>query len=387
MKAKERIRSIIEGRDAGQWPNTSKTLYGASRIYGILSQLRCLLYDRGHLRRHRLPCRVISVGNLTVGGTGKTPMTIYVARYIQSIGYRAVVLSRGYGGRYQSRGGVVSDGQSIYLDPDCAGDEAFMMAAKLIGIPVLVGKDRYRSGVKAIQTFQPEVIILDDGYQHLRLQRDLNLLLLDARSPIGNGNLLPRGPIRAPISSSNQADAIIFTRCPSEKQISMSFEEMDLPSTAFFTRHKPIVYKAVAPNGAKTSSYLLRLAPLETSAIVGAKVLAFSGIADNLDFRKSLISLGMHINEFLEFEDHYRYTDGDIEEIQRRSRNEGAEWLATTEKDFYRICHRLDSTIRLIVVGIDIEFIPNPDEFNELLHNACQDLNKRIQLVVQENRR
>ena len=378
MKTKERIRAIIEGRDAGQWPNTSKIMYGVSRIYGKMSQMRYLLYDRGHLRRHRLPCRVISVGNLTVGGTGKTPMTIYMARYLQSIGYRVVVLSRGYGGRVQRRGAIVSDGQSIYLDPDSAGDEAFMMAAKLTGIPVLVGKDRYQSGVNAIQKFQAEVIILDDGYQHLRLQRDLNLLLLDARNPFGNGNLLPRGPMRAPISSGNQADAIIFTRCPSEKLMSISVKEMDMPSKAFFTRHKPVVYKAVAPNDEKTPIFLLGLAPLETAAIFGAKVLAFSGIANNLDFRKSLISLGVQISDFLEFDDHYRYTDGDIEELQRRSRDEGAEWLATTEKDFYRICHRLDSTIRLIVVGIDIEFIPNPDDFNELVHHACHDLNKRI---------
>ncbi len=378
MKVKERIRTIIEGRDAGKWPNTSKILYGVSRMYGKFSQMRYLLYDRGHLRRHRLSCRVISVGNLTVGGTGKTPMTIYMARYLQGIGYRVVVLSRGYGGRAQSRGAVVSDGQRIYLDPDRAGDEAFMMAAKLIGIPVLVGKDRYRSGLKAIQEFQAEVIILDDGYQHLRVRRDLNLLLLDARSPFGNGNLLPRGPMRAPISSSNQADAIIFTRCPSEKQISMSVKEVDMPSKAFFTRHKPVVYKAAAPNGAKTSGCSLRLAPLETSAMVGAKVLAFSGIAKNLDFRKSLISLGVQIIEFLEYHDHYRYTDGDLVEFERRSRNKGAEWLATTEKDFYRICHRLDSTIRLIVVGVDIEFIPNPDDFNEFVHHACHDLNKRI---------
>ena len=378
IKAKERIRAIIEGRDAGRWPNTSKILYGASMIYGKLSQMRYRLYDRGLLRRRRLPCCVISVGNLTVGGTGKTPMTIYMARFFKDIGYRVVILSRGYGGQAQNKGGIVSDGQCIYLDPDSAGDEAFMMAAKLIGIPVVVGKDRYRSGVIAIKKFQAEIIILDDGYQHLRLQRDLNLLLLDAQKPFGNGNVLPRGSMRAPISTINQADAVIFTRCPSEKQISGLAKEMDIPSKAYFTRHIPVVYKAVAPNNEMNGGSILSLATLEPSAVFGAKVLAFSGIANNLDFRRSLTSLGVQIIEFLEYADHHRYTDGDIKGFQKRGRDAGAEWLATTEKDFYRICHRLDSAMRLIVVGIDIEFIPNPHVFNEIAHRACYALKKRI---------
>lgn len=378
VKAKERIRTIIEGRDKGRWPNTSTILSGASWVYGQLSQMHHRLYDRGMLKSQSLPCRVISVGNLTAGGTGKTPMTIYIARHLQSVGYRVVVLSRGYGGRAEKQGGVVSDGHRIYMDPDSAGDEAFMMAAKLVGIPVLVGQDRYRSGVNAIRYFQAEVIVLDDGYQHLRLQRDLNLLLLDAKRPFGNGHLLPRGPLRAPISSSIRADAIVFTRCQQAEPISALPGEIAEPSKVFRTRHMPAVYRVSASNSGKADICPATLAPLETAALVGDKVLAFSGIADNVDFRKSLLSLGVLLKGFLEFEDHYRYTDGDLETIQKRCRNEGAEWLATTEKDFYRICHRFHPTVPMMVVGIEIEFFPDSNDFNRLVHIACQGSDARI---------
>jgi tetraacyldisaccharide 4'-kinase len=340
--------------------------------------MRHRLYDRGMLESHSLPCRVISVGNLTAGGTGKTPMTIFIARHLQSVGCRVVVLSRGYGGRAEKQGGVVSDGQRICMDPDSAGDEAFMMAAKLVGIPVLVGKDRYRSGANAIRYFHAEVIVLDDGYQHLRLQRDLNLLLLDARRPFGNGRLLPRGPLRVPISSSIRADAIVFTRCPPEDPISALPREIVEPSKVFRTRHMSAVYKVIASKNGKAGICPVKLAHLETAAIVGAKVLGFSGIADNVDFRRSLLSMGVLVKGFLEFEDHHRYTDGDLETIQKRCRDEGAEWLATTEKDFYRICHRFHPTVPMMVVGIEIEFFPDSDDFNKLVYNACQGLDARI---------
>jgi tetraacyldisaccharide 4'-kinase len=253
-----------------------------------------------------------------------------------------------------------------------------MMAAKLIGIPVLVGKDRYRSGANAIRYFHAEVIVLDDGYQHLRLQRDLNLLLLDARRPFGNGHLLPRGPLRVPISSSIRADAIVFTRCPPEDPISALPREIAEPSKVFRTRHMSAVYKVIASKNGKTGICPEELAHLETAEIVGAKVLGFSGIADNVDFRRSLLSMGVLVKGFLEFEDHHRYTDGDLETIQKRCRDEGAEWLATTEKDFYRICHRFHPTVPMMVVGIEIEFFPDSDDFNKLVYNACQGLDARI---------
>jgi tetraacyldisaccharide 4'-kinase len=379
VKAKERIRTIIEGQDKGRWPKTRTILSGASWVYGQLSQMHHRLYDRGMLRSHSLPCRVISVGNLTAGGTGKTPMTIYIARHLQSVGYRVVVVSRGYGGRAEKQGGVVSDGHRIYMDPDSAGDEAFMMAAKLVGIPVLVGQNRYRSGVNAIRYFQAEVVVLDDGYQHLRLKRDLNLLLLDARRPFGNGHLLPRGPLRAPISSSIRADAIVFTHCgPDGRMPAVLPKEIGLPSRVFCARHMPSLYEVMPSEEGAAAAFRLALTPLATTAVVGAKAVGFSGIANNDDFRSNLLSMGVMLKRFIEFEDHYRYSNGDLETIQKVCRDEGAEWLVTTEKDFYRICHRLRPKVRMLVMGIEIDFFSNPEGFNEFVYNACQALDARV---------
>ena len=185
-----------------------------SKAYGAGVRLRRDGYALGFLKSRKLPCTVISIGNLTTGGTGKTPMTIYVAERVRQLGYRVAVISRGYKGAAEKNGGIVSDGNAILMDPNTAGDEPFLLAASLKGIPVLVGHDRYQSGMKAINRFQTEVVILDDAFQHLALFRDLNLLLLDSTMPFGNGRLLPRGTLREPAAALRFSDALIMTRSP-----------------------------------------------------------------------------------------------------------------------------------------------------------------------------
>ncbi len=185
-----------------------------SKAYGTGVRLRRNAYASGFLKQKKLPCTVISIGNLTTGGTGKTPMTIYVAEQVRRLGYRVAVLSRGYKGAAEKSGGIVSDGNAVLMDPLSAGDEPFLLAASLKGIPVLVGHDRYQSGMHAINRFQTEVVILDDAFQHLALFRDVNLLLLDSSLPFGNGHLLPRGSLREPVSALDFSDALIMTRSP-----------------------------------------------------------------------------------------------------------------------------------------------------------------------------
>ena len=202
---------INTGKD-GFTPSLEGCLYLFSRLYGAGVSLRHRLYGAGFLKAGSLPCRVISVGNLAVGGTGKTPMTIYVAGLLKGLGYRVVVISRGYQGRKEKSGGIVSDGQTIQMGPQDAGDEPYLMALKLEGVPVLVGKDRFRIGMMAVREFVPDVLVLDDGFQHLKVHRDLDLLLLDASRPFGNGHLLPRGVLREPIDRLNRGDAIVLTR-------------------------------------------------------------------------------------------------------------------------------------------------------------------------------
>ncbi len=181
-----------------------------SCLYGLGVKLRLKAY--GRLKRRSLPGFVVSVGNLTVGGTGKTPATCLLAEWAMDEGYRVAILSRGYGGHYRTKVLVVSDEQGINAGPVQAGDEPVLLARKLKGVPVIISKQRYLAGALAAEKYKSNFFILDDGFQHLALERDLDLVLIDAVKPFGNGHLLPRGPLREPVDQLNRADAFIITR-------------------------------------------------------------------------------------------------------------------------------------------------------------------------------
>ncbi|MEW6328430.1 MAG: tetraacyldisaccharide 4'-kinase [Thermodesulfobacteriota bacterium] len=180
-------------------------------LYSQAMRLRSKLYDIGIFKTRSLHCRVISIGNLTLGGAGKTPLTTWLARYLQGKGKRVAIVSRGYKAKNKGPVSIVSDGRHILLGPDEAGDEPFMMAQNLPGVPLLIGKKRFPVGMKAVKDFSPDVVLLDDGYQHLGLARDLNLLLLRTVKPFGNGRVFPAGTLREPLSALKRADAFILT--------------------------------------------------------------------------------------------------------------------------------------------------------------------------------
>jgi len=281
----------MKGPAGGSPISLEGTLSALGAVYGWIVKLRSDAYRQGWFPVNRLPCQVISVGNLTLGGTGKTPMTIYVSQQIQSMGFRTAVISRGYGGRAEKTGGIVSDGRRLLMKPIDAGDEPYMMARKLEGIPVLVGQDRYHTGNLALDAFFPEVIILDDAYQHLRLYRDINLVLLDASNPFGNGHLFPRGTLREPISALSRADAVIMTRCPGElppEPLTASgpsdHRYRRLP--VFHTIHD-VRFTVAESHGTTHGNERTRHVPEEG---VPEKVFAFSAIARNDEFIRSLNS-------------------------------------------------------------------------------------------------
>ena len=192
-------------------------VYGVLRLVSVFYELgqgvRARLYRRKTFKSRRLKCRVISIGNLTLGGTGKTPTVMMVAETLRQKGYRPAILSRGYGGQSRKPVNVVNDGRQTLLSPKMAGDEPVMMARRLKTIPVLTGRNRYETGKYAMDHFGVDVLILDDGYQHLPLQRDLNILLCDASQPFGNGVVFPAGDLREPLTAMNRADVIFLTRC------------------------------------------------------------------------------------------------------------------------------------------------------------------------------
>jgi len=218
------IKTAMNEEGNGCFLSFRSFLCAVSYCYGGAVQLREALYRKGMLPSKRLPCIVVSVGNLSAGGTGKTPMTIYITELFRSFGYKTVVISRGYKGGAESTGGVVSNGQAILMDPDMAGDEPYMMANLLSHVPVLVGRNRFRIGLMAIKEFSPDVIVLDDAFQHLQLERDMDLVLLDEQRPLGNTYLLPRGLLREPVSALLRGHTFIFTRADpvSEKKEPLS---------------------------------------------------------------------------------------------------------------------------------------------------------------------
>ncbi len=191
-----------------------QVLAGCASLYKAGVRLRYAMYESGFKKKRRLDCPVISIGNLAVGGAGKTPMAVWLAKMLVKKGLRPVVISRGYRGTLENEAAVVSDGRDVFLDAKSCGDEPYMMAMEK-DFPVVVGQDRYEAGLLALETFAPDVIILDDGFQHLKLARDLDLVLLDYGDPLGNGRMLPAGRLRETLCMAEERlDAVVFTRCP-----------------------------------------------------------------------------------------------------------------------------------------------------------------------------
>ena len=257
----------------------------------------------GLTRVKKLPCKVISIGNLTVGGTGKTPMSMYVAASVKQMGYKVAMVSRGYGGKAEKEGGIVSDGKTLYMGSEQAGDEAFLMAGRLEGIPVLVGKDRYASGRMAIREFGSEVLVLDDAFQHRRLMRDMDLVLLDDRKPFGNRNLFPRGRLREPVGEISRGDAVILTRSRGKGAETISLLKKTAPGIPVFrSSHEPVVRAVIRRSGDQGAA----------ARLTGKSVFAFSGIAANTEFQDTVEKLGGHLAGSLSFADHHNYTPRDF---------------------------------------------------------------------------
>lgn len=359
MKAfiRHRVEEIMKSGEKTRLFSLTFLLHPLSWIYGKISDIRWRLYEKGILKIRRLPCKVIAVGNLTMGGTGKTPMTIYLAELCQRWGVKTVIISRGYGGSEEKTGGIVTDGKTIRMSPRQAGDEPYMMAARSGGIPVVVGADRYRSGQRAVQSFQPEVIILDDAFQHIRLHRDLNLLLFDFHRPLGNRHLFPRGILRESISAAARADALILTRCDG-KADKQTWEDLKVLKKA--AGHRPVfksapraVIRFMVEKG-RHIKYSARKETVQPDSLKGKKVFAFSGIADNYRFLETMIAFGCHVQEFYEFSDHHPYCFEDIDNIMKKGQD--ADAILTTEKDFMRIDVDVKVPVDLIVIGIDMDF-------------------------------
>ncbi|BBO67500.1 tetraacyldisaccharide 4'-kinase [Desulfosarcina alkanivorans] len=366
----ERLRCRIESAAKGNLPAPFFSLETAlsvlSILYGGVMGIRALLYRKGVLPSETLPCRVVSIGNLIAGGTGKTPMTIMVAQCIRDLGFRVVVISRGYRGRMEDAGGIVSDAETVLQGPENAGDEPFLMAGLLKGIPVVVGRRRFDSGMMAVKRFQPDVIVLDDAFQHLRLKRDLNLVLLDSRSPFANGRLLPRGLLREPLSALKRAHAIVYTRCQDDG-LPSGRGALPVSRPVFYTDHIPVIRRAEPGDGA------LFREPMDLSALKGRKTVAFSGLADNRQFFHSLKQAGCELVHAFSFPDHHRYGSGDLKRIAETARKTDADVVATTYKDFVKIEGETRWPVALVAIDVEIRLFGDRTHFLNFISEGLSE--------------
>jgi len=358
-----RIASAIGKTEATSVFSFETVLLLLSLIYDGIMRLRARLYAAGILPSRSLPCRVISIGNITAGGTGKTPMTIFIAQQLRAMGYRVVVISRGYRGRLEAMGGVVSDGETIFLGPEDAGDEPTLMARVLKGIPVLVGRQRYEMGRLAVDRFKPDVIVLDDAFQHMGLQRDLNLVLLDGRSPFGNGHLLPRGPLREPPTALKRAHAVLYTRCDPFHKFSRPRQlPDDLP--VFAARHVPTIRTP------ENEDDLFLFGSKNMDLLRNKNVVAFAGLGDNQQFFDSLKPVGCTLARTFSFEDHHRYSFVETKQLAESAKRLQVDAVVTTGKDFVKIADFNMWPCKLIVVDVNIEVPDAEDRFRKFIADA-----------------
>lgn len=299
-----------------------------SMLYGMVVRIRHGLYWFHLVRSEKLPCTVISVGNLTLGGTGKTPAVIHLAALLLKQQRRPVVVSRGYGRKDGSEIVVVADGNSILVDAQTGGDEPVLIASKLPGVPVVVGRKRYLAALNALQRFNPDTVVLDDGFQHIQLERTLDLVLVDAREPFGSGKLFPAGILREPITALKRAHAVLITRADSVSDLEPLKKIIRQNTQArIFTSHQtPLDLMDSRTGEAK---------PLST--LRGSQVLAFSGIARPASFTSLLKSLGAVIAEEVIYPDHYEFTRSDLANIYTKAADKRINMIITTEKDAVRL--------------------------------------------------
>jgi len=300
-------------------------LYLLSLPYGGVVRSRSLFYSLGLLKTKTLLCPVISVGNITVGGTGKTPLVMALAKGLMERGIPIAILSRGYKGKKTSEP-VVSDGKTIFLSPEESGDEPFLMAQACKGIPVLVGKNRFITGRIALQRFGVKGLLLDDGYQHLPIHRDINILLIDSHIGFGDHHLLPRGILREPLSHLRRANLFLLTKLE-DPEISQLLEKKIHeihPSSQVFHSH----YEPVSLIDSKEEQE-------ELHSLKGKKILALSGIANSNYFSSLLRKCGMEIVREAIFPDHHLYATEDLPFIEEKSK--GVDYIVTTEKDMVKL--------------------------------------------------
>ncbi|MBI5145544.1 MAG: tetraacyldisaccharide 4'-kinase [Candidatus Omnitrophica bacterium] len=314
--------NLVTDKKRGFLPNLLKgLLFIFSLIYGLIVRALILLY---RLRPCGLSCRVVSVGNITWGGTGKTTVVEYIARYLKQEGQKVAILSRGYKRK------VTKSPSHQVTNEETMGDEPLMLSQKLADIPVIVDSNRIRAAKKAIKDYSVDTVILDDGFQQWRIKKDLEIVCIDSTDPFGNSRLIPRGILREPLSALARADLFILTKTnlnPDTQDLKDFLAQKNASSLIIESRHEPLGFYQINQPDKLLSTDILKEGP----------VTLFCGIADPDSFENLILSRGIKIGLSFRFSDHHNYSQDDLEKIIQDSRAKNIGTIVTTEKDAFRL--------------------------------------------------
>jgi tetraacyldisaccharide 4'-kinase len=327
-----------------------------SILYQWGVRLRIFLYNQGILRKERLPCTVISVGNLTVGGTGKTPTVQYIAQFLKEEGKNPVILSRGYKGKIKGKVQALSSGGGFLPGYGKVGDEPLLLFQKLVTVPVVVGKDRMYTGRYALKEFSPDALLLDDGFQYLKMVRDCNIVVIDVQNGFGNGHVLPRGILREPVKALQRADLVLLNKGSSSDdylRLEKEIRKWNVAAPIFFSG-----YQIVSISGLKEGE------KYPPEFLQGKKVMTLSGIANPRYFHLLLTQLGAEIVSEISFPDHHFYSLEDLPFIREKSK--GVELIITTEKDGIKLRQKMFENLPLFMVEVVLK-VSREEEFKHYL--------------------
>jgi tetraacyldisaccharide 4'-kinase len=372
------LEVIFEQRRDWKAALTRAFLYGLSKIFQVAIKLRRFLYNVRILRDSTLGVQVIAVGNLTVGGTGKTPVVEKFARALRDQGRNVAILSRGYRSRPTplrvrilnkilfrtdtTPPRVVSDGKSLLLNSELAGDEPFMLASNLKDVVVLVDKDRVKAGRYAIQKFGCDTLLLDDGFQYWKLAgRRQDIVLIDRQQPFGNERLLPRGTLREPPSHLARASVIFITKSDGNTAELRARIARHNPTAGIIECvHHPLYFEDVFSGERRGLDFLK-----------GRKIASLSGIAQPESFEESLVKLGAELVYSKRFADHHRFSQQEILNAINRGKKRQAEIIITTQKDAVRFPKLDRRDLPVYFVRVEIKILSGADDFEDCVRKIC----------------
>ncbi len=372
------LEVIFEQRHGWEAKLTRAVLHAFSWLFQVGIKLRRFLYNVRIFRDATLGVQVIAVGNLTVGGTGKTPVVEKFARALQDQGRTVAILSRGYRSRPAplherllnkilfredtTPPRVVSDGKSLLLDSDMAGDEPYMLASNLKDVVVLVDKDRVKAGRYAIEKFGCDTLLLDDGFQYWKLRgRRQDIVLIDRQQPFGNERLLPRGTLREPPSHLARANTIFITKSDGNTaELRRRIAQYNSTAGIIECVHHPLYFEDVFSGERKGLEF-----------IKGLKIASFSGIAQPESFEESLVKLGAELVYSKRFADHHRFSQQEVLNAINRSKKRQAEIIITTQKDAVRFPKIDRRDLPVFFVRVEIKILAGADDFEDCVRKIC----------------